>query len=124
MKKYLKYLLLTAGILTANSILRAQEPQQQPQQQQQQINVYPPENPAPPPPPATTNTTTVVTTEKEEHHEGAFMLGFRYMPTLSSFNIQTSHGVADTKFVLSHGFGGFIGVKTSDNFDLQLEVIY
>src|SRR5258706_4792870 len=52
------------------------------------------------------------------------MAGFRYMPTISAFNVHTSHGEAEGTFIVSHGFGGFIGVKTSDNFNLQLEVIY
>src|ERR1041385_3392836 len=137
-----KYLCLIAAI-TVSYALRAQEPQQQQTsppssepapQQQQQINVYPPapaqpatQPPAPTPPPATPPPATVVVNDNDHHdhdNDGGFMLGFRYMPTISSFDVHTSEGVANGTFVLSHGFGGFIGVKTSEHFDLQLEIIY
>src|SRR6266496_6696546 len=116
-----KYLYLIAAI-TVSYALKAQEPQQQ-----QQINVYPPATPPPPPtttPPPAAPAAVVVEDENNEHHDAAFMLGFRYMPTISSFDVHTSEGVANGTFVLSHGFGGFIGFKTSEHFDLQLEVIY
>jgi hypothetical protein len=115
-----KHLCVIAAI-TVSFALRAQEPQQQQQQQQQQqINIYPDTGRTVTPAPAVTATATPA----ESDHDGGFMLGFRYMPTISSFDVHTSHGVADADFVLSHGFGGFIGVKTSDHFSLQLEIIY
>jgi hypothetical protein len=121
-----KYLCLIAAT-TVSFALMAQEPQQQQQQQQQQqINVYPPDQTPPPttPPPATTTTPVATVKDNDNDNDGGFMLGFRYMPTISSFDVHTSQGVASADFVLSHGFGGFIGVKTSNHFNLQLEIIY
>ncbi len=122
-----KYLCLIAAI-TVSFALKAQDPQQQQQQQQQQqINVYPPADKPTPPPTTTTPQAAApapAETKSDHDNDGSFMLGFRYMPTISSFDVHTSQGVADATFVLSHGFGGLIGVKTSEHFNLQLEIIY
>src|SRR5678816_1205372 len=123
-----RYVLLLTAV-TLSYISRAQEPQQQqtqPQQQQQNINIYPPDTSKPAPAPAQTTTPAPAPTATEPSHDndGGLMLGFRYMPTISSFDVRTSQGVAEADFVLSHGFGGFIGVRTSEHFNFQLEIIY
>jgi len=52
------------------------------------------------------------------------MLGVRYMPTFSTFDLHKSEGgPVETTFVLGHGFGGLIGV-TGEHIGLQTEVIY
>src|SRR5689334_24662777 len=132
-----KYLCLIAAI-TVSFALKAQTPEQQQNsqpeaapQQQQQINIYPAPTPAPdtvkattPAPAAAPAPAATAAPSESNDNDGGFMLGFRYMPTISSFDVHTSQGVAEADFVLSHGFGGFIGVKTSEHFNLQLEIIY
>jgi len=54
-----------------------------------------------------------------------FMLGARFMPTISSFGYHKLNGGAvETTFVLGYGFGGLIGVNASEHVGFQAEVIY
>lgn len=56
---------------------------------------------------------------------GAFLLGFRYMPTFTNFDVQNSEGGAlETTFILGHGFGGLIGTNFNNHIGIQAEVIY
>jgi len=68
----------------------------------------------------------VVVREKVSHEEtdGAFLLGVRYMPTVTSFDLHNSNGgVLETSFLLSHGFGGLVGY-TGEHVGVQAELIY
>jgi hypothetical protein len=52
-------------------------------------------------------------------------IGFRYMPTISSFQVYTQdNGRLHGNFSFSNGFGGFLGYNFSEHFGLQAEVIY
>lgn len=52
-------------------------------------------------------------------------IGFRFMPTISSFNMQTSSGgVVKGEAVLGYGVGGFVGFNFSDHVGIQVEAIY
>jgi hypothetical protein len=79
------------------------------------------------PEPAGTATTTTNKTENtnDEKSAGSFYLGFRFMPTFSSFDVhKVDNSTIQTNSVLSYGYGGLMGVNFSDNVGLQLEVIY
>ena len=57
--------------------------------------------------------------------DSPFLLGFRYMPTFSNFDLYNSEGGAlETTFTLGHGFGGLIGVNFNEHVGMQAEVIY
>jgi len=52
-------------------------------------------------------------------------LGFRFMPTFSSFELQTpSGGMVKGKVTLGYGAGALLGFNLSDNIGIQGEVIY
>lgn len=52
-------------------------------------------------------------------------LGFRYMPTFSSFDFQTSSGgTVKGEATLGHGVGGLIGFSFTKHIAIQGEVIY
>ncbi len=52
-------------------------------------------------------------------------IGFRYMPTFSTFEISTpSSGRIVGDFETGYGVGGFIGINISQHFGFQGEVIY
>ncbi|MBP6334658.1 MAG: PorT family protein [Bacteroidia bacterium] len=51
--------------------------------------------------------------------------GVRYMPTFSSFDIQSSSGgVIKGEMTLGHGFGALLGFNFSEHAGIQVEVIY
>ncbi len=61
-------------------------------------------------------------TDKEE---ASGYLGFRIMPTFSTFDVQkVDNNTVETTAILSWGYGGLIGFNTSDHVGFQLEVIY
>jgi hypothetical protein len=75
--------------------------------------------------PATTNNTTKAESNSDEKSAGSFYLGFRFMPTISSFDVhKVDNSTIETSSVMSYGYGGLMGVNFSDNVGLQLEVIY
>ena len=52
-------------------------------------------------------------------------LGFRFMPTFTSFEITTPDDeTLRGEFTVSYGYGGLIGIYFSDHFGFQGEVIY
>src|SRR5690349_20898671 len=52
-------------------------------------------------------------------------LGFRFMPTFSSFNMQTSSGgTVKGEVTLGYGVGGVLGLNFSNHVGIQGEVIY
>jgi hypothetical protein len=51
-------------------------------------------------------------------------IGFRYMPTFTSFDVKTNNGTAETSFSLGHGAAGYLGTNFSKHTALQLEVMY
>ena len=55
----------------------------------------------------------------------SFLLGFRYMPTFSNFDLHNSEGGAlETDFVMGNGFGALIGTNFNNHLGLQAEIIY
>jgi opacity protein-like surface antigen len=51
--------------------------------------------------------------------------GFRFMPTLSSFDMKTySGGVIKGQVTLGYGFGGMLGFNFSNHIGLEAEIIY
>jgi hypothetical protein len=68
----------------------------------------------------------IMTTERDHSdYDGSMLLGIRYMPTFSDFDIKKSDGGAvETEFVLGHGVGALIGGNFSNHIGLQAEVIY
>jgi len=55
----------------------------------------------------------------------AVELGFRFMPTFSSFNMQTSSGgTVKGEVTLGYGIGGVLGLNFSNHVGIQGEVIY
>lgn len=52
------------------------------------------------------------------------LIGLRFMPSVSSFELQSSDGVAKADFTLGYGFGGLIGVNFNKHIGVQLEVQY
>ncbi len=72
---------------------------------------------APAPAPAAAATVDAVDTHAE--------VGFRYMPTFTSFNMQTSTGgEVSGSVILGNGVGMFLGFNFTDNVGVQGEVIY
>lgn len=55
-------------------------------------------------------------------HKG--LIGFRFMPTVSAFNVKRSDGVVQSDFTFGYGFGGLVGVNFNKNIGLQLELQY
>src|SRR5262245_58082002 len=51
-------------------------------------------------------------------------IGFRYMPTFTSFKVNENNGVAETRFTLGHGFAGIVGGNFGHHVGMQAEVIY
>jgi hypothetical protein len=52
-------------------------------------------------------------------------LGLRFMPTISSFDLNSSGGgKVNGEVTLGYGIGGFLGINFSDKVGLQGEVIY
>jgi len=52
-------------------------------------------------------------------------IGFRFMPTFSSFDLQTSSGgTVKGKVTLGYGAGALLGFNINDNVGIQGEVIY
>jgi hypothetical protein len=65
--------------------------------------------------------------EVHEHHShhGLFLLGLRYMPTFTNFDLKSEDGKPlETSFTLGHGFGALVGYNFNEHFGLQAEVIY
>ena len=61
----------------------------------------------------------------DDDDDGKFLLGFRYLPTFTDFDLKTSSGgVLETSFELGHGFGGLVGYNFNHHIGLQAEVIY
>jgi hypothetical protein len=58
-----------------------------------------------------------------DDHE--FLIGFRFMPTISSFDVnEVDNSTIETTAIVSYGWGGLIGATLSENVALQAEVIY
>ena len=56
---------------------------------------------------------------------GMSEIGFRYMPTFTSFDITpTNNSTITTSFTVGHGFGAFLAYYLSDNSAIQGELIY
>lgn len=68
-----------------------------------------------------TTTTTTTTGSDLKHVE----IGFRYMPTISKFDMVTSDGnTVQGKGTLGFGFGTMIAVNINEHWSIQSEIIY
>jgi opacity protein-like surface antigen len=57
--------------------------------------------------------------------DSRFLIGFRFMPTISSFDVhKVDANTIETSSVVSYGYGGLIGFTVSDNVAFQGEFIY
>ncbi len=64
-------------------------------------------------------------TEKETNPVPKAYIGARYMPTFTSFDVNTNdNGTAETSFTMGHGVGGYLGTNFNKHVGLQVEVIY
>jgi len=63
-----------------------------------------------------------LTVPLQDYHKG--LIGFRFMPTVSSMEVQSSDGVYQADFTLGYGIGGLIGVNFNKHVGAQLEVQY
>lgn len=52
------------------------------------------------------------------------IIGARFMPSLSSFKVQSSDGVTQANFTAGYGFGGFFGLNFNNHVGAQLEFQY
>lgn len=52
------------------------------------------------------------------------LIGLRFMPTVSSFDVHSSDGVTQADFTMGYGIGGLVGVNFNKNIGAQLEVQY
>jgi len=56
---------------------------------------------------------------------GSFLVGFRWMPTFSNFDLHNPEGgVLETSFEMGNGFGALVGTNFSNHVGLQAELIY
>lgn len=69
---------------------------------------------------AFTQETTVV----ETSDFARVVVGARFMPTVSSFKVQSSDGVTQADFTLGYGFGGLLGINFNKHVGAQLEFQY
>lgn len=51
-------------------------------------------------------------------------VGFRFMPTFSSFDVRSSSGVVTAEARIGYGWGGLVAYNFTENFGIQLEGIY
>jgi len=56
--------------------------------------------------------------------DGGASVGLRFMPTISSLNVQSSDGIAQADFTVGYGFGGYVGGYFNKHIGLQLEFQY
>lgn len=63
--------------------------------------------------------------QDDSNHAPVLELGFRYMPTFSSIDVQTSNGdVIDGSVKVRHGFGVMLGINFGQHVGIQSEVNY
>ena len=54
-----------------------------------------------------------------------FLIGFRFMPTITNFDLdEVDDHTVETSFLMTYGYGGFIGFTVSDHVGFQGEIIY
>lgn len=70
-------------------------------------------------------TTGFVVAQDDSNHAPVLELGFRYMPTFSSIDVQTYNGeVIKGSVKVRHGFGGMLGINFGSHVGIQGEVNY
>ena len=72
---------------------------------------------------AQTETTTTTTTSDAVDFKRV-EIGARFMPTFTSFNVQSYNGVVQGQFAFGYGFGGLVGINFTNNVGVQGEFIY
>lgn len=51
-------------------------------------------------------------------------IGFRFMPTFTTLDLNADGAVVESSATLGYGYGGVLGFNFTDHFGMQLEVIY
>lgn len=73
----------------------------------------------------TTGSISAQNSESQDHPLRVVELGFRFMPTISSFDVRKADGdIVEGESVIGYGMGGMLAVNLSKNIGVQAEVIY